>query len=104
MLADKLGWRELELAVDGGEARDEPLLSELLALLQLTEIDMTLFFRGLARVPVDGPALASTGAPPLPRLRLNFCTGGPPNTDVYSSSVATRTTLGSAESAGPSSV
>jgi len=65
MLADKLGWRELELAVDGGEARDEPLLSELLALLQLTEIDMTLFFRGLARVPVASLASDEEAVAPL---------------------------------------
>ena len=65
MLADKLGWRELELAVDGGETRDEPLLSELLALLQLTEIDMTLFFRGLARVPVASLASDEEVVAPL---------------------------------------
>ncbi len=56
MLADKLGWRELELSTGDDAAGDEPLLAELFALLQQTETDMTLFFRGLAQVPVDPSA------------------------------------------------
>ncbi len=48
MLAAKLGWNAIELPGDG------PLLVELLAVLQQAETDMTLFFRGLADVPVDG--------------------------------------------------
>ena len=47
MLADKLGWRAIE-------EDDEPLLVNLAEVLQAEETDMTLFFRGLADVPVDG--------------------------------------------------
>jgi uncharacterized protein YdiU (UPF0061 family) len=53
MLADKLGWRELELAAGEEPAKDEALLAELYQLLQATETDMTLFFRALADVPVE---------------------------------------------------
>ncbi len=56
MLADKLGWRELELKSGGEAERDEPLLGELFELLQQTETDMPLFFRGLADVPVAADA------------------------------------------------
>ena len=45
MLADKLGWDAIALP------DDEILLVELLGLLQETETDMPLFFRGLADVP-----------------------------------------------------
>ena len=66
MLADKLGWRELELAAEGGPPGDEALLAELFELLQQTEIDMTLFFRAtLARVPVDAAADDATRIEPL---------------------------------------
>ncbi len=50
MLRDKLGIDRLDA---GGE---DPLLVELFALLEAEETDMTLFFRHLARVPVDAPA------------------------------------------------
>lgn len=46
MLADKLGLVSLD-------ERDGPLLSELFELLQQVETDMTLFFRLLAKVPLD---------------------------------------------------
>ena len=48
MLAEKLGWKAI-VSPD-----DEALLAELLELLQQTETDMTLFFRGLSDVPLDG--------------------------------------------------
>jgi uncharacterized protein YdiU (UPF0061 family) len=48
MTADKLGWQEID------EQRDGELLDDLFALLQATEIDMTIFFRNLAKVPVAG--------------------------------------------------
>jgi serine/tyrosine/threonine adenylyltransferase len=47
MTATRLGWAESR-----GEA-DDPLISELFALLQRTETDQVIFFRDLARVPVD---------------------------------------------------
>ena len=47
MLANKLGWRAID-------EDDEPLLADLAEVLQAEETDMTLFFRGLADVPVDG--------------------------------------------------
>ncbi len=47
MLAEKLGWKAI------GSPDDEALLAELLEVLQLTETDMTLFFRGLADVPLS---------------------------------------------------
>ena len=50
MLADKLGWKAI-VSPD-----DEALLTELLELLQQTETDMTLFFRGLSAVPLDDTA------------------------------------------------
>ena len=50
MLAEKLGWKAI-VSPD-----DEALLAELLELLQQTETDMTLFFRGLSDVPLDGAA------------------------------------------------
>jgi uncharacterized protein YdiU (UPF0061 family) len=48
MLADKLGLVAL------GHEGDETLLSDLFELLQQVETDMTLFFRGLMHVPIDG--------------------------------------------------
>ena len=50
MLADKLGLAAL------GHEGDEMLLGDLFDLLQQVETDMTLFFRGLMRVPVDRAA------------------------------------------------
>ena len=50
MLAEKLGWNEI------ATPDDEVMLMELLELLQQTETDMTLFFRGLSDVPLDGAA------------------------------------------------
>ena len=50
MLADKLGWNAIALA------DDDALLGDLLGLLQQVETDMTIFFRGLADVPVDAAA------------------------------------------------
>lgn len=46
MLADKLGWNEIALP------DDEALLAELMEVLLQVETDMTLFFRGLANVPM----------------------------------------------------
>ncbi|NNC79457.1 MAG: YdiU family protein [Acidimicrobiales bacterium] len=50
MFAGKLG------LVEWDTERDEPLMVDLLALLTDAETDMTLFFRGLAEVPIDGSA------------------------------------------------
>ncbi len=47
MLRDKLGLDSIR--TDG----DDPLVSGLFALLEAAETDMTIFFRGLAHVPVD---------------------------------------------------
>ena len=47
MLAEKLGWGAIK------SPDDEALLAELRELLQQTETDMTLFFRGLSAVPLD---------------------------------------------------
>ena len=46
MLADKLGWSDIAV-------EDQALTAELPDILQIEETDMTLFFRGLADVPVD---------------------------------------------------
>ncbi len=54
MLADKLGLRLID------KPGDEKLLSDLLALLQKTETDMTLFFRGLAAVSIGANAEGKT--------------------------------------------
>ncbi len=51
MMAAKLGFSDAELQAHG-KALDG-LFDELLALLQRTETDMTLFFRGLAAVPLN---------------------------------------------------
>ena len=48
MLADKLGLVAL------GQEGDDALLAEMFELLQQVETDMTLFFRSLMNVPVDG--------------------------------------------------
>ncbi|HSG70799.1 MAG TPA: protein adenylyltransferase SelO family protein, partial [Planctomycetaceae bacterium] len=47
MMANKLGLQQYE------PATDEPLISELLSVLQLTETDMTIFFRKLADLRKD---------------------------------------------------
>jgi len=47
MLADKLGLVALD------KEGDDPLLGELFGLLQAVETDVTLFYRGLAAVPLD---------------------------------------------------
>ena len=49
MLAEKLGWPAIDPATGNGAS----LLEALFALLQVTETDMTIFFRRLAQVPVD---------------------------------------------------
>jgi serine/tyrosine/threonine adenylyltransferase len=54
MLRDKLGLDSIR--TDG----DDPLVSGLFALLEGAETDMTIFFRGLAHVPVDEDAPPST--------------------------------------------
>jgi uncharacterized protein YdiU (UPF0061 family) len=50
MLRDKLGLEGLDTSAP------DALLTELFALLEAEETDMTLFFRGLADVPVDDPS------------------------------------------------
>ncbi len=50
MLADKLGWNAI------AQPDDEALLGDLLGLLQQAETDMTIFFRGLADVPLSATA------------------------------------------------
>jgi serine/tyrosine/threonine adenylyltransferase len=60
MLADKLGLVKL------GHEGDDALLSDLFELLQQVETDITLFFRGLMNVPIDGAfeSAANTGGDP----------------------------------------
>ena len=60
MMASKLGLDELQ-----GE-QDLGLVQELLSLLSAVETDMTLFFRGLASVPVDGPLRLAESRLPAP--------------------------------------
>lgn len=64
MMAQKLGFRELHARGDGGEGEDgarakadRRLVLDLFDALQLFEIDMTLFYRALARVPIEEDAL-----------------------------------------------
>ncbi|MEO8384873.1 MAG: protein adenylyltransferase SelO [Betaproteobacteria bacterium] len=59
MLAEKLGWNAIV------SPEDEALLAGLLKLLQQTETDMTLFFRGLADVPLDDTAADAAMLAPL---------------------------------------
>jgi serine/tyrosine/threonine adenylyltransferase len=66
MLARKLGYRALQ-----GEV-DEQLLGELFEVLQAVETDMTLFFRNLARVPVNGAADALEDAALVAPLERAF--------------------------------
>jgi uncharacterized protein YdiU (UPF0061 family) len=56
MLADKLGLVAL------GQEGDDALVAEMFELLQQVETDMTLFFRSLMNVPVDGTFEAMDGA------------------------------------------
>ena len=56
MMAAKLGLEQFE------EQRDPTLVEELLAVLQLTETDMTLFFRGLANLDVGTRDAVTTDA------------------------------------------
>ncbi len=58
MLADKLGWSDIGV-------EDEALIAELPDILQIEETDMTLFFRGLADVPVDGAIADSALIAPI---------------------------------------
>ena len=44
---------------------DAELFDELFAVLGAAEIDMTIFFRGLARVPLEGPAATAQRLEPL---------------------------------------
>ena len=71
MLADKLGWNAVALP------DDESLLSDLLGLLQEIETDMTLFFRGLANVPVDGAADDAALVAPISRAFYSEVTMAP---------------------------
>ncbi len=52
MMAQKLGFKQFE------PETDKTLISELLSVLQLTETDMTIFFRNLALLDIDHLALA----------------------------------------------
>jgi len=63
ILAAKLGLADL--AREG----DDTLVNEMFAVLQATEIDMTLFFRGLAAVPVDRSAQTVADAELLAPVR-----------------------------------
>jgi len=66
MTAQKLGLDALDR--DG----DEALVAELFTVLQAVETDMTLFFRLLAQVPVDGAAEAMDDAQLIKPLRRAF--------------------------------
>lgn len=59
MLREKLGLEALDV---GG---DDPLLTELFALLEATETDMTLFFRNLAHVPMGAEVTDEVRLAPL---------------------------------------
>jgi len=61
MLADKLGLKDI------GQDGDDALVAGLFELLQAVETDMTLFFRGLADVPLDETATAEARTAPLRR-------------------------------------
>ncbi len=66
MLADKLGLAAL------GREGDDALIGELFAVLQASETDMTLFFRGLGSVPIDGSAEATRDEVLLSAIRSAF--------------------------------
>jgi uncharacterized protein YdiU (UPF0061 family) len=61
MLADKLGLASLD------READDQLLGDLFGLLEAVETDVTLFYRGLAAVPMDGNAGDSVMIEPLRR-------------------------------------
>ena len=72
MLAEKLGWNAIALP------DDESLLGDLLNMLQQTETDMTIFFRGLADVPLSDTADdAALIAPISAAFYLDDATTGP---------------------------
>ena len=50
MTAQKLGWRTLR-------EEDDALLGELFSLMRQTEVDLTIFFRGLSDVSLESPSL-----------------------------------------------
>lgn len=66
MTAEKLGLAALD------REGDEALLGELFEVLQAVETDMTLFFRLLAKVPMDGGADAADDAGLVEPLRRSF--------------------------------
>ena len=66
MLADKLGLASLDREGDG------QLLTDLFELLQQVETDMTLFFRSLAALPVDGVADTADDSALIEPLRRAF--------------------------------
>ena len=66
MTAEKLGLAALD------REGDEGLLGEMFEVLQAVETDMTLFFRLLANVPVDGAAEAADDARLIEPLRRAF--------------------------------
>lgn len=66
MLSAKLGLARLD--AEG----DDPLLGDLFGLLSAVETDMTLFFRGLARVPLESCAAGAAEAACLEPLRPAF--------------------------------
>jgi serine/tyrosine/threonine adenylyltransferase len=68
MLADKLGLAAID------RAGDDQLVGGLFEVLQQTETDMTLFFRQLAAVPVDGAADSGDDAALVEPLRRAFYT------------------------------
>ena len=68
MLVNKLGLVSLD------HAGDDRLVSELFELLQQVETDMTLFFRNLAALPVDGAADTADDSALVEPLRRAFYT------------------------------
>jgi uncharacterized protein YdiU (UPF0061 family) len=66
MTAEKLGLAALD------REGDEPLLNDMFEMLQHVETDMTLFFRLLAAVPVDGAADNAANAALIEPLRRAF--------------------------------
>ena len=68
MLADKLGLVSLD------REGDDQLLGDLFELLQQVETDMTLFFRLLAALPVDGAADTADDSALIEPLRRAFYT------------------------------
>ena len=85
------GWQTMmatKLGLNGFEPEtDDALVTELLAILQLLETDMTIFYRELARVPVDGTSLDEVGHETLmaPLMDAYYVT------DQLTSDIRTRT-------------